>query len=85
MHGARVHIHVPRPASTYNVPPYTQRSSYVPPTRWTPEMYADEDSDESEADFYFPQEEEREFLRQERLKREARAQQQVDMECDQRN
>ena len=80
MHGHRVNIHVPRPApqaSSYSVPPYTQRSSYVPPTRWGPNVYADDDSDESEADFYFPQEEEREFLRQERLKREARAQQQV--------
>ena len=78
MHGHRVHINVPRPApQTYSVPPYTQRSSYVPPTRWGPEVYADNDSAASAADFYFPPAEEHEFLRQERRKREARAQQQV--------
>ena len=78
MHGHRVHINVPRPApQTYSVPPYTQRSSYVPPTRWGPAGSADNDSAASAADFYFPPAEEHEFLRQERRKREARAQQQV--------
>ena len=41
--------------------------------------YADEDDDEDEgdADFYFDRNEEREFLRQEQAKRDARARQAV--------
>ena len=82
--------HIPGFSGTFFVPPYTQRSSYVPPQRQEVPMgrpsdhrtsyaYEDynDDSDDSEADFYFPEEEEREFLRQEQQKRQARARQQV--------
>ena len=75
---------------TFVVPPFSQRSSYVPPqrqhvpmagpsgfrSRYSWEEFHD-DSDDSEADFDFSAAEEREFLRAEQQKRQAAARQQV--------
>lgn len=88
MYGGHAHVHsfhVPQQQQFYS-----QRDSYVPQPRQPmgrPSTYRyeyaqevdamDNDSDDSEADFYFPAEEEREFLRQEQQKRAARARQQV--------